>query len=168
MQSDEEPRTKLVEHVSGTARCYLGPVLGTSRQLSAGAFGSSASCTTISDISISSRRPCNLWTTHSTRSASPMSQLRPRRPDRDALSCILGMAGCGLAPLSPSTPEARRGAQRGVDGDSASRAKMDMPWMRRAERSRTACDQRQTGSTLEQTTLKPPGNPFGTRLSPMS
>jgi hypothetical protein len=75
-----------------------------------------------------------------------MSLLPPRHPERECSCPFQGWQTLCLAPLSRSTPKARRGAKRGVDGGSASRAR----------------------STLEWTTLKPLDNPFGTRLSPMS
>lgn len=88
------------------------PARNSASRRSTRASGSSASCTTISVISISSRRPCSRSTTRSDRSPSPTFQLRPWRPDRGALLCIRGMADSCLAPLSRSTPEARRGAAR--------------------------------------------------------
>jgi len=57
-----------------------------------------------------------------------MSPPRPRRPDGDALLCILGMEGHLLGSavaVNPRSPKGR--GTRGVDGDSASRAKIAVP-----------------------------------------
>jgi hypothetical protein len=68
-----------------------------------------------------------------------MSLLPPQRPERGALLCIAGITGpfawlrCRGQPPKPA-----RGAKRGVDGGSASRAKMAMPGMRPAGTRQTA------------------------------
>ena len=74
---------------------------------------------------------------------------------------ILGMEVSCLAALSPSPPEARRGAPlaRGVDGESAGRAIMAMPRMRYARNAPKQMRSAPARSTLE---LRP-CNPSTTR-----
>jgi hypothetical protein len=131
------------------------------------AFGSSASATTISDISTSSRKPCNPSTTHSVRSLSPMSPGQLHCSDRDALVRILGTpATCSAAP-SRQSPEARRGAPWRAGLTAKARAEQQWPRQECVVLRRIHLDAFDL-SNIEPGALQTFDDPIGTRLSPMS
>src|SRR4051794_36234990 len=116
---------------SGSTSQACWPVKSSASRKSTTAFGSPASCATISDTSTWNRKPCNLSTTRSARGCHP----------------------CLRYDLSPMCPGWTKLGIKEVDDGIwlASFMRYDLGYF-----------------DLEQKTLQPLDNPFGTRLSPMS